>query len=242
MNGRASRRPDMRLNDLVTSLHDWRIGRRMERAFKNDPEPYRPPSSSDRLRFAAAMALVGDRRYRRGLDVGCAEGALTRDLAARCDSLVGVDVSETAVFRAMVNLADVPNVRLLRGNVRSYLQEVGWDLIVLSDVLPHLDAGPRWSRAVGDACAALARNLLPGGRLIAVTSFKNGAQYERAEAYLKLFLRDGVLSRSQQFVGGDCEGGRFLAASLERRPVPVALPAGRPAARLPTTMRFPSRS
>jgi len=54
----------------------------------------------------------------RVLDVGCGVGRITRALAQRAESVVGLDVSEEMVSRAATNLAGLDNVEVVLGNGR----------------------------------------------------------------------------------------------------------------------------
>ena len=150
------------------ALHDWKTKRRMERSFLKDQDPYRVATGPERRKHAALAALLSDRRYRSALDAGCAEGGLTRQLAPLCDRIVALDISETAIWRAMVNLADVPNVSFVRRNLRDYDGAPGWDLVVLSDVMPFLDAGRNWTEEIWTLCAGIVGRMIPGGRLVIV--------------------------------------------------------------------------
>lgn len=62
---------------------------------------------------ALVLASLARPRYRRGLELGCSNGALTRALAARCDAMVATDAAANAVAQARHDLADVANVEVL---------------------------------------------------------------------------------------------------------------------------------
>ena len=215
----------MSLSELIVSIHDWKTRRRMERAFR-DTKPFGPLEIHDQRKHAAISALIGDRHYRRAIDVGCAEGALTRELARHCDSLVAMDISETAIWRSMTNLADIHNVKFVHGNVRSYLGEKGWDLIVLSDVLDHLDPGPRWDWGMQRLCRELATGLTPGGRLVLVSTFSKPGEFAAARRYEDLFLAGGLKIRREMISGAEFGQARFLAACFEQTLFSVPVTSG----------------
>ena len=63
-----------------------------------DPDPWRFRTSAyERAKYDATLKALGERTYRRGLEVGCAIGVLTRDLAQHCEWLLAVDASGVAL-------------------------------------------------------------------------------------------------------------------------------------------------
>ena len=65
-------------------------------------------SELDQSRYARQLALLGDRRYVRALELGCGAGSFTRHLTGVCDSIVAVDVAPSAIARATrLGLEDV---------------------------------------------------------------------------------------------------------------------------------------
>ena len=57
-------------------------------------------------------------RYARGLEIGCSIGVLTSRLAQKCDTLIGLDVSEQAIAKARARCAALPGVSFERRMVR----------------------------------------------------------------------------------------------------------------------------
>lgn len=89
----------------------------------------------ERRKRALTTAVLGSERYRSVLEIGCATGVLTRELAGRADRVVAVDVSAAAVARAR---RDAPSsVDWVVGRapeVLEVLSEGPFDLVVLSEV------------------------------------------------------------------------------------------------------------
>ena len=50
-------------------------------------------SELDQRRYRRQAELLGDRRYSRALEIGCAGGSFTRTRAPLCDELVALDIS-----------------------------------------------------------------------------------------------------------------------------------------------------
>lgn len=230
---------------VYIALHDWKTKRRMERGFQLDRDPYRPATAPERRKQAALSAVLSDRRYRAALDAGCAEGRVTRRIAPLCDRVVALDISETAIWRAMVNLADVPNVNFVRGNLRGHDESATWDLVLLSEVLPALDAGRRFSGELAGFCRDLTRRLLPGGRLVIVNEFSTAHGFRAANRYVSLFQAGtGLRLRQEILTGGSTGESRHSIAVFER---PVAseaaavLAGGASAVGAPSAVSFRTR-
>jgi predicted TPR repeat methyltransferase len=149
-------------------MHDRRSTLRgpdyFETRYAASPDPWRVASSDyEANKYAATLAALPAGRYASALDVGCAIGVFTRDLAARCDHLVGIDASPTAVAAAIVRCSDLPHVAIAAMQVPQQWPDGRFDLIVLSEILYYLS---------DDDLTALARrvetSLAPGGTLLLV--------------------------------------------------------------------------
>ena len=135
-----------------------------EALYARDDDPWGFATSDyEAAKYVATVAALGDRRFARGLDVGCSIGVLTALLAERCDALLAVDVAGRAVSRARERLAALPHVRVERRTLPEDLPAGPFDLIVCSEVLYY------WSRdLLLGALPALTAALAPGGSLLAV--------------------------------------------------------------------------
>ena len=88
----------------------------------------------------AALALLPRRRYRSGLEIGCATGALTERLAQRCAALLAIDRSETALAAAHQRCAHLPQTQFQQMRVPEEYPTALFDLTIVSEV------GRDWSR------------------------------------------------------------------------------------------------
>ena len=120
-------------------------------------------SAYERNKYRALLEALPHARYASALEVGCSIGIFTRDLAGRCDGLVGLDVAEGALIEARERCADLSHVRFIRAQVPGEWPEGRFDLIVLSEVAYYLD-GPDLDRLVG----RMRRALRPGGDIAMV--------------------------------------------------------------------------
>ena len=111
-----------------------------------------------------AALLPAGRRFGRALDLGTGLGLLARRIAGRADSVLGLDISQSAVDGARRRHAGVGNLRFDRGDVRDLPVEMDgrFDLVVIADTLYYLPQPI--SDAVLKATALRAAALLaPGG-------------------------------------------------------------------------------
>lgn len=109
------------------------------------------------------LALLDVRRYRRCFEPGCSIGALTEELADRCDEVLAVDSSPAAVSAAQRRLAHVGSVTLERRRLPAEWPEGTFDLLVLSEI------GYYFARdELKAVCERAASALETGGHLLAV--------------------------------------------------------------------------
>ncbi len=74
------------------------------------------------------------------LDIGCGNGALLRDVAIKTEaSAVGIDISKDNVECAKARLCELPNIMVIESDVWKYNDDRHFDIILLSNVLEHLD-------------------------------------------------------------------------------------------------------
>nr|WP_207191585.1 SAM-dependent methyltransferase [Paracraurococcus ruber] len=135
-----------------------------EALYAADPDPWRFASSDyERAKYAATLAALPRPRYRRALEVGCSIGVLTAQLAARCDSLLAIDIAEAALAAARARCAGRPGLDFRRMAVPGDWPEGSFDLILLSEVAYYLDATDLARLATRVAAA-----LTPGGEALLV--------------------------------------------------------------------------
>jgi cyclopropane fatty-acyl-phospholipid synthase-like methyltransferase len=120
-------------------------------------------SEYERRKYERTLGSLGERRFRRALEVGSSIGVFTAMLAPRCDELLAVDASEKAVEIARERLAAHGHVRVERRTLPEEMPEGAFDLVVASEVLYYL---PR--EVVLEALRRFEGMLAPGGVLVAV--------------------------------------------------------------------------
>lgn len=114
---------------------------RFDRLFADDPDPWDIDTSPyERGKREAALAALGERRFTRLLEVGCAGGALTERLVECADSIIAVDVSTKALQLSSRRLNRFDCVELVAAEVPSYWPHGKFDAVILSEVLYFLGA------------------------------------------------------------------------------------------------------
>lgn len=88
----------------------------------------------ERRKRQITTAMLPRQRYSRGLEVGCSTGALSDDLATRCDALVAVDASPTAVRQARRRLDGRPGVIVDVLDLPDQWPDGTFDLVVVSEL------------------------------------------------------------------------------------------------------------
>lgn len=135
-----------------------------EDLYRADEDPWGFATSAyEQAKYDTTLTALGDRRFARGLELGCSIGVLTARLAARCDALVALEPSDTARARAAARLTGVPGVELRAGAAPEDVPDGPFDLVVASEVLYYLDR--ELLAATLDRLAAVA---VGGARLVCV--------------------------------------------------------------------------
>jgi SAM-dependent methyltransferase len=108
----------------------------------NGPDPwgYTDRWYEERKR-AVTLACLPRRTFHSAVEVGCSVGVLTEQLAARCHSLLAVDVAKAAVDEARRRTAGMPGVEVRQMQTPTEWPDGTFDLIILSEVGYYLD-GP----------------------------------------------------------------------------------------------------
>jgi LmbE family N-acetylglucosaminyl deacetylase/SAM-dependent methyltransferase len=83
---------------------------------------------------AVTLAALPLQRYGAALELGCSIGVLSRDLAARSDTLLATDINEQALAVARDRLAGLPGVTVERRTLPAEWPAGTFDLVVLSEI------------------------------------------------------------------------------------------------------------
>lgn len=191
-------------------------------------------SALDQTRHARELELLGDRRYRRALEIGCAAGALTRGLAGLADRLLAIDIAPSAIQRAQAAWTAPGHVEFRAVNVMDLdaRAEGPWDLIVVSETIYCL----AWLYPLFDL-VWLASELLAAtqerGRLLLTNTI--GAERDHllrpwmVRTYRDLFRNVGYEVRREDVLQGAKQGVTFeVLLSVFERPAAASTPGTQP--------------
>lgn len=139
-----SARTDARIERLRPSLG---TAGALEALYAAEADPWAAASSRYRYqnrKYEVLMSLLPSKRYQRALDLGCGLGLMSRHLATRADTVVGIDVAPSAVARARALHADQPNLEFETHNLLDLPTSLdgSFDLVVVADVLYYLSPLP----------------------------------------------------------------------------------------------------
>jgi SAM-dependent methyltransferase len=108
--------------------------------YADSPDPWSLASRwYEQRKYALTVASLPRERYRRGFEVGSSVGVLTELLAARCHSLLSVDIAAAAVASTRERVGGLPHVETAQLAVPHQWPSGSFDLIVLSEVGYYLD-------------------------------------------------------------------------------------------------------
>jgi 2-polyprenyl-3-methyl-5-hydroxy-6-metoxy-1,4-benzoquinol methylase len=139
-------------------MTDSRTAAHFKRLYESNPDPWDFTTSAyEQAKYRHTLRALGRRRYTAGLEIGCSIGILTRMLAPRCDTLLGVDIVEPPLNAARSHCADQPWVQFARVQVPQEWPDRRFDLIVFSEVLYFLSP-PDIDRCASRVIASLLPN------------------------------------------------------------------------------------
>lgn len=112
-----------------------------ERLFAEQGDPWQFETSPyEAAKYDETLLVLPAAQYARALEVGCANGVLSRRLGERCADLLAVDVSDTALAAARTRCADRPQIRFEQRRLPQEAPDGPFDLILLSEVVYYWDA------------------------------------------------------------------------------------------------------
>jgi SAM-dependent methyltransferase len=117
-------------------------GRYFDEKYERSPDPWGFGTRwYERRKRDLTIASLPAERYGSALEIGCSIGIFTEQLAARCDSVLAVDISDAAVVTAREKLKEFPHVVVAKRNVGDDFPRGSFDLVVLSEVGYYFDQG-----------------------------------------------------------------------------------------------------
>ncbi len=208
------RREEIRQAQAETFEDRWRAG---------DPWDLET-SVLDQQSYARQLELIGDRRYGRVLEIGCAAGAFTRRLAPLADRILAVDVAPSAIERARGNVPAKVEFRV--GDIMELdpIREGPWDLVVMSETIYYVG----WLYTffqLGWLAEQLFESTRPGGRFLMANTYGDAShslmQPWLIDTYRDLFTNVGYALEAQDNLHADKGGVPWeTAITLFEKPSP----------------------
>lgn len=130
-------------------------------------DPWNYGSSYEQEKYQRQLEILPAGPIGRALELACAEGHFTRQLAPRVGHLTATDISAIAVERACARCSDQPNIEFGVLDFAADTLPGGMDLIFCSEVLYYLDDLAELRRIAKKFAEALA----PGGSFISAHAF-----------------------------------------------------------------------
>jgi len=119
-------------NDAIRAAH-------FDNLFDASPDPWDYNDAPyERDRFRRTVAALADRHYTSALELGCANAALTEQLAPLCDMILATDASGSAMDAARARIGSRGDVTVQVASLPDELPAGPFDLIVASDMLYYL--------------------------------------------------------------------------------------------------------
>lgn len=137
-----------------------------ETIFATQSDPWRNTSLYQQTKHEQILGLIPQIGINRALELGCAEGHFTAQLASRVRSLVAADISKIALDRAAGHCVGVQNIRFVRLDLTKDPLPGSYQLIVCSEVLYYVNG----REALEALALKLTEALSPNGYLVAAHS------------------------------------------------------------------------
>jgi SAM-dependent methyltransferase len=134
-----------------------------EQVFRDGDDPWDYSNEYESLKYRQTLSLMPAAPRSRILEVGCAEGAFTCQLAGRVAEVVAVDIAGTALQRAQARCADLSNVSFTRLDLFEDDLPGTFDGVICSELLYFAGSVDR----VREACRKIMAALSDRGWLLA---------------------------------------------------------------------------
>lgn len=172
--------------------------------FRLARDPWQYTSSYEQWKYEQELQLIPPTKIPQALELGCAEGIFTVQLAGRVEQLVAADISPIALTRANQRcvLQQCDNVRLIQFDItQDELPAERFDLIICSEVLYYVG-----NRAIlQEVARKLAQAVKPNGYLLTSNDYRVKTPVQNSEKLEKsrVFGAEAIgaaLSESLQLV------------------------------------------
>lgn len=103
--------------------------------YNNSQDPWNYETSDyEKEKYKTTIKSLPKERYKNALEIGCSIGVLTKCLAAKCESLLSIDINDKALQKAEQRLKDFSNVKFEKMQFPKEYPATKFDLVVMSEV------------------------------------------------------------------------------------------------------------
>lgn len=107
--------------------------------YSHNPDPWNFRNSEyEKQKYETIDKYLKNRFYKNGLELGCAIGVHTSHLAAHCEKLLAVDISEDAISTAKETI-QIPNVKFKTMDVSADFPKASFDFISMCEMGYYFD-------------------------------------------------------------------------------------------------------
>jgi glycosyltransferase involved in cell wall biosynthesis/SAM-dependent methyltransferase len=146
--------------DHTSGAADW------DRFFETD-NPWRYDSDYEQAKYTRTLSLIRPKPDGHALEIACAEGHFTAQLAPLFGKLTARDISSRAIARASARTAACGNVTFEQADVFSTGISASFDLITCSEMLYFAPS----TEAIERLATQIATALRPGGQFVHAHAF-----------------------------------------------------------------------
>jgi peptidoglycan/xylan/chitin deacetylase (PgdA/CDA1 family) len=130
-----------------------------ETLFATKPDPWKYTNAYEQTKYEQTLELLPDQPIRTALEIACAEGHFTIQLAPRVESLLAMDISEIALERTADRCATFDHIQYQQFDIVQDSLPGTFDLVVCSEVLYFLGS----VELLKQFATKVANSLNPGG-------------------------------------------------------------------------------
>src|SRR5690606_31876087 len=155
-------RLDRRARAVRAWYRRYRLHTFFETMFTEHPDPWHYANAYEQTKYEQTLDLLPEGPIHTALELACAEGHFTVQLAPRVGHLLATDISETALERTAARCRDHANVSYRQLDFMHHDPPGRYDLVVCSEVLYFAGTKERLRR-VAERMVEFVR---PGGHLV----------------------------------------------------------------------------
>ncbi|OKH52671.1 hypothetical protein NIES2101_13590 [Calothrix sp. HK-06] len=133
-----------------------------EALFAKNPDPWKYTSSYEQTKYEQTLELLPNVKFEQVLELACAEGHFTAQLAPKVGNLLATDISQIALERTAERCKELNNISYERLDVITESINGKYDLIICSEVLYYTEKIEILSLVANK----IANALKPGGYFI----------------------------------------------------------------------------